>query len=215
MATTAQFCASWRNALRVFRPADTTRALLIFKAAAAIGSRLHVLIGSSTDTADQDIIQYHGTQATLCTVAAAGVITKPAGGVTITRTVGSFITDGWQVGDIGIGIGNTTIADDKTLTITGVAALTLTFTESVTVEALPITAILYRVSQISRHKVPLNAGNTNAISNVDLLKDNNAAVDSTPNRYMTFGPNDALIMAMAATITAAKYVSVTAEGGDY
>lgn len=62
------------------------------------GQRVFDVVVSSTDSAANALILWDATQMTL--YANMGVAaTTATSNATVTRTVGSFITDGWQVGD--------------------------------------------------------------------------------------------------------------------
>lgn len=66
-------------------------------------------------------------------------------------------------------------------------------------------------------QVPLGAGNTNAVPSVDLM--NAVAMPHLPTdndgqHYLLLGAGEVLQVAMAATVTAAKTVHISAQGGD-
>ena len=213
------FVSKWRSQPKTLRPADASACAVSFLAGAN-GSRVHAMNISSSDTSARDVIQFHGVATTLAS--ACGTV-QYATTTTLSRTVGSFVTDGWVVGDRMIPIGSTTRSNDNQRTITAVTATLLTFTETVTTETIPSNAILYKATQITQHNIPVTAGYLNTAKSVDGLLDNNASVDPAPNRYMTLGglvsgfnvAPDAIIVAMASTITAAKQVDITTYCGDY
>jgi hypothetical protein len=67
----------------------------------------------------------------------SGVITAVGAANDYTRTVGSFVTDGYKTGDIVLGKGFTNSANNGIKTVLTVAALTLTVNETLVAEASP------------------------------------------------------------------------------
>jgi len=67
----------------------------------------------------------------------SGVITSVGAANDYTRTTGSFVTDGFKVGDIVHGAGFTNSANNGMKTVSAVAALTLTVNETLVAEASP------------------------------------------------------------------------------
>lgn len=176
------------------------------------GFSLIELVASSTDGTARDIILWEGevltTQETTNTGTMATTATTNG---TITRASGSFITDGWKIGDGGMIFtpDNTAQAatgiDGIKFVITAVAAGTITVSGTPYAANAGLTAgtRLVRVSQLARHTIAINAGNTTTSSgtpNVNLL---NQSMDYTYNKFdRKFGPTSMLIGGMQANVSA-------------
>ena len=184
--------------------------------AGASGSRVHGVAVASTDSGASTMILYHAQRMTLQSAMGTGALTDSTD--TCTRTSGSFITDGWLVGDRLFVHGPTPLANTFFVTLTGVAALTLTFTGSTvdTAENLPSGAILYRLAQLHLTTLAANAGNAASTDALDMLITDWPAADATPDRYLTLGANDALVFSVGTAVGASPdRVDITCWGGDY
>lgn len=210
MSVYPTYTGSYRTEVKSLRPADASNPLQVFKAG-ALGSRVHAVNIAGNDTSARDLQLYYGKKMTL--QSAMGTTSWTSG--TITRSSGSFLTDGWAVGDTVIPIGSTTRANDKLLTVTAVVAGTLTFSETQSAESFASGGVLYRGARLTTHNVPITAGYLNSTPSVDGLRDNCGVIDASPNRYLTMGPDDILAAVMGATITSAKQIDVATFAGDY
>lgn len=167
-------------------------------------SRLLDATVSSTDATNRDMIVWKGRVATRQDTALTGAMTITATN-TINRTAGSFITDGWRVGDTGMlfaPVASAANASDGLLVIvTGVTALALTCNTPValTNESLVAGTRVCEIAQLFMTQIPANAGNTNAIPNVTLL---NSTMDSAQDKTG--------MMIEADTIMALSIVSAVA-----
>lgn len=175
------------------------------------------LTASSTDVS-KDIILYHGDILTTQDVTNTGAMTTTTS--TIPRTNGSFITDGWKVGDLVMTFAPFNAAPNVAMDgvlgiITTVAALTLT------VNGTPFAALtlaagtrIVRVSPYVRVNVPANSGTNGTLPNVLLL---GSSVDSTATPLeRKFGPTEMLIGAMQASVGALPaYVSIVGQLARY
>jgi len=180
------------------------------------------LIAASTDSADKDFLIYNGKILTTQDTTNTGNLTV-SGQNTLSRAAGSFISDGWTVGDdvmifTAQGTAQVTTGIDGVLcTITAVTAGALTFSGTPLASGtnvLTAASRVFRVTQLMKRKVPLNSGNTNAIANISILFD--ATTDGT--RVTTerkLGANDALIAAAASAVTAATKIQLTAQIARY
>lgn len=67
--------------------------------------------------------------------------------------------------------------------------------------------------------IPINAGNTNAVPNVNLFANTGQiiglALDSNGNPYLDLKASDVLYIAALTTVTTAKVISAIAYGGDF
>lgn len=167
------------------------------------GQRIIDGIVSSTDGTARSVCFYVGKQATL--YANMGVVTITATNA-LNRTVGSFVTDGYKVGDICMFFGSTSAANDgiQGLLVTGVTATVLTFNGALlTNETMAAGFRVFRVALRTRKGVPLNAGNADAAPPVPFFGGTqDPSTPSQPDAGWSLGADDALIVAMAAAVSA-------------
>ena len=135
---------------------------------------------------------------------------------TITRTTGSFITDGWLVGD-SVGLRNTAnVAAVDNAQITAVSATTLTFAASTfTAETPPATAEFWRLHLLATSTLASGAGSTAGTAALDLFTDSKPFMDASPNRALAIGPGSGFFAALLSTLPANGYVDITPLPGDY
>lgn len=211
-----------RPAPATFVAGNTTVAKVLidaFPAAAASGNlpsyyggcTMIDCVASSSDGSNKDVLLYTGTIATTQSSGATGAMTTTTS--TIPRTTGSFITDGWLVGDLVMtfspfGTAPNAAMDGILGVVTTVAALTLT------VNGTPFAALtlatgtrIVKVTPHLRQTVAATAGTASGIASQGLLA---AATDgSTLKTEMKFGPNNMLIAAMQSAVSALPaYVSI-------
>ena len=137
---------------------------------------------------------------------------------TITRTTGSFVTDGWLIGDRMWVHAPTTLANGFFVTLTGVVALTLTFATATvnTAENFPTGAIIYRLAQMHLTTLAANAGNAASTNALDMIITDWPIADVTPDRYLTLGANDGLVFSVGTAVGASPdRIDITVWGGDY
>lgn len=176
------------------------------------GGRVLELIASSSDAANKDVLFYPGFEATLASAMGTIGITATTNS-TITRTIGSFITDGWRSGDLAMGFGATNAGNNGTVPIlTGVAAQTLTFngTAALPTAEVPSAATfrLFRLGSPTRATIALGSGVNSGIPNVQLV---GSPCDSSLDKTgIWLGANSVLIAAMQAAVSALPaWVSIT------
>jgi len=176
------------------------------------------LTASSTDAASKDVYIYLGRIFTTQETTATGAMTTTTS--TIPRTNGSFITDGWLVGDLvmtfaPVGTAPNASMDGVLGVVTTVAALTLT------VNGTPFAALtlaagtrIVKVSPLFRAPVAASSGTNGTAPNV-LFQGN--ALDSTATPLeRKLGTTDMLIGAMQAAVAALPaYVSFTGQVARY
>jgi len=175
------------------------------------------LTATSSDVA-KDVILYEGVVTTTQETTATGAMTTTAS--TITRTNGTFITDGYKVGDnvmIFAPEGTTPNAavDGILATLTTVVALTLT------ANGTPFGALtlatgsrVVRVANLFRATVAASSGTTASAPNVKLL--GNAQDQSAILAEKKLGATDMLIIAMQAAVGALPaYVSIAGQVARY
>jgi hypothetical protein len=219
MADKPTFIGSYRNQITQLIPNFATRPRIIWSPGSN-GSRLHAITLATNEDADTDIQFYLGEKLTAQADMGTGSFVDNGGSADeITRTSGSFITDGWRVGNRLVVQGATTVANDVEVIITGVTATTLTLStgggDVDTAEDLPTGAGLYRVTKLGYQDLPLGSGEP-SVDPVNVL---NAAewpfLDESPDRYLTIGPDTYLLAATVNTLDTGEVVDINCFGGDY
>ncbi len=219
MADSPIFIGSWRVENTVLIAAhSTTLALPIFTAGSS-GSRVHGISLAATDSGANTALLYYAKRMTLESEMTVGAFVDNGGSPdTITRTAGSFVTDGWLVGDRLLISGPTTLANSFFVTVTVVAALTLSFVTATvdTAENFPTGAVMWRLSQLHLTTLAANAGNAASTDALDMLITDWPIADITPDRYIILGANDSLAMSVGTAVGASPdRIDISTFGGDY
>lgn len=167
------------------------------------------LTATSTDSVSKDVILYVGTILTTHDSTATGDITTATQN-TLNRVNGSWITDGFQVGDLVMVFAPSGAAqvvtgiDGLPLIVTGVTATALTFNGTplaAGTNTLTAGSRIVAVADKSRVTVPANAGNSSAIPNARLLA--NPTFDaSVVTTELKLGARNMLIAAMQSAVSA-------------
>ena len=219
MAASPIFVGTWRVENTVLIAAHSTTLALIGWTAGSSGARVHGIGVANTDGGGNTAILYYAKRMTLESNMTVGAFVDNGGSPdTITRTAGSFVTDGWLVGDRLLVSGPTTFANSFFVTVTVVAALTLSFvTASVdTAENFPDGAIIWRLSQLHLTTLAANAGNAASTDALDMLISDWPIADVSPDRYITIEGNDGLAFSVGTAVGAAPdRVDISVFGGDY
>lgn len=219
MATRPIYVGSWRNECTVLIASHSTAVALPIWTAGSSGSRVHAISVAAADSGASTAILYYAKQMTLASAMGTGAIVDNGGSPdTITRDAGSFVTDGWLVGHRLLVADPTTLANAFFVTLTVVAALTLTFVTNTvdTAENLPSTAILYRLCQLHLTTLAANAGNAASTDALDMLITDFPIADVSPDRYLILEGDDALAMSVGTAVGAAPdRVDIMVTGGDY
>ena len=216
MATRPIYVGSWDTQITSLIAAHSTTVAMPIWQGGSSGSRVHGISAVATDSGASTAILYYAERMTLQSAMGTGAHVDD--GDTITRTSGSFVTDGWLVGDRFFVSGNTTLLNGFFATLTTVAALTLTFAtgSTNTAENLPTGAIIWRLSQLHLTTMAANAGNAASTDALDMLITDFPIADVTPDRYLTLGPNDGLALSVGTAIGASPdRLDITVFGGDY
>lgn len=201
-----------------FTAANTTIAKIVFEpqvSAAAAGndpafyggSTILDLTVSSTDSANKDMDVWQGKILTTQSAGATGTLSITTQNV-LNRTTGSWITDGFQVGDevmlftpYGTAQAATGI-DGIVGIVTAVTALTMTVNGTPWTNNAGLTAgtRVMAVSRLFRTSIPLSSGAVAGTRNVSLI---NNANDSAQTQYeLKIGSDSVLIAAMVAAVSA-------------
>lgn len=171
---------------------------------------------SSSDVSAKNLNMFVGDELTIGSNMGTVAFTATTN-ATITRTTGSFITDGWMVGEKLMAFNSTGAANNgKPVSITAVTATTLTLSgvSAISVAgAQDATLRLFAVSQRTQINVTAGAG-TNGTSTPIKLIGNNQDMSSSP--VIQLGATNVLICSMAAAISALPAsVDVSATVGYY
>lgn len=168
---------------------------------------------SSTDGTARDVLFYIGECLTTQDAAATGVLALTTSSAT--RAAGSFVADGWRIGDslmlfgppTANNIGSATQSNVGLLAqVTAVSALALTVagTPFAADAALPSGARLFRVGLRTRRAVAANAGSLAATPPVALLGGTqDPATAALPDAGWELGWPNALIVAAVTAVSAA------------
>lgn len=235
MSQDPQFVAEYRDAIMQITDQHGTRPRLVCKGGAAVaysssdptvyregGSRIHALSATTNDTANNTCLLGKARSRTLVADMGTASIATTS---TITRSSGSFVTDGFLVGQrIAIlptaaesGANLTTAANGQICVLTAVAATTLTVSGTpLVVETILAGFAIYQLTQLGVTSVPLNSGFASGVPAVSLLSPSVMPwVDDTPNRFMTLGPNEWLWAAAGTALGAGEVMDISAMLGDY
>ena len=181
------------------------------------GQRAYDITVASTDAVANALIVWEGTQR--CLYANMGVVaTTATTNATITRTVGSFITDGFAVGDSVMPFGAVATASNGSPGIvTGVTATALTFSGIPTGWSANTEGAGFRLLRVTRRNpvaIPANAGIATAVStlnnNIQVI---GTSTDSTRDPYgIELGSNSVLLCALYQAVSALPaQIQVTAK----
>lgn len=217
MATTPIFTGAPRSPLTQFNSSYGTRFRPLCTAGSS-GSRIEQLIIASTDAGANTLQLGAAHLLTSGQNMGSGLFVDGGGGSdTITRSSGSFVTDGWVVGDRLALLGSTTLANDFFAILTAVASGTLTFaTGTVSVaEALAASTGLYRLGFLGQLAVAITAGSSTTAAVSGLSPTLIPSIDPSPDRNLRLGPNVVLMGAVGTILGASETIDVTSVVADY
>lgn len=219
MATAPIFVDTFRTTGSVLIASHSTTIAVRGFLAGSSGSRVHAISVAATDAGANTLLVYYADALTLESNMGTGAFVDNGGSAdTITRGSGSFITDGWLVGDRLWVHAPTTLLNGFFVTVTVVAALTLSFAtgSTNTAENFPTGAIIYRLTQLHLTTLAANAGNAASTDALDALSGDFPAVDATPDRYITMGALDALVFSVGTAVGAdPDRIDIFCAGADY
>lgn len=170
------------------------------------GCTLLDLMATSTDGTARDVQLYKGTVQTIVGASTGACTTTTS---TIPRSSGSFIADGWLVGDqvmvfAPVGTAPHAAVDGILGVITSVAALTLTLSGTpIAALALATGTRICKVTPKFRATIAANSGTTNALPAIPLLNHANDASKVAENDHqLPLGINNLLIASMPVAVSA-------------
>jgi hypothetical protein len=157
---------------------------------------------ASTDGTNRSALIYTGRETTLY----ADMTTASTTGTNVVnRSAGSFITDGYKVGDSIMLFGCPTAGNNGLLAqVTAVAALTLTCNGTpFTNETMGAGFRVIRVSRRTQKPVPLNSGNADAVPAVALMGGSqDPSMPPQPDTGISLSAKGVLIVGMVAAVSA-------------
>lgn len=158
---------------------------------------------SSTDAANKDMLVWKARVFTRQDATNTGTMTV-TGTNTLNRTNGSFITDGWRIGEtlmlFAPVAGAANASDGFIGIVTAVTATTITLNTPTAFvnETLVAGTRVCRVAQLFTTQILANAGNTNAIANTSLV---NNTMDNSQDKIGRMLESDAIIaLSMGAAV---------------
>lgn len=181
------------------------------------GTRLHALMAMNAANAANTIRRWIGT-GILSKAADMGAVGVTAGSTpTISRTVGSFLADGWLVGDGIILEGAANRENNVASQVMAVTATTLQLSAAAitTAQAANPAISLWRGVSGPLSAIAASAGAAAATPPLDLLTDNMPITDATPNRHLILGAGTALFFSLGTGLSAGQFVDIWGIGGDY
>lgn len=218
MGTTPQFPGVPRTGQLQLLPGHATRFRPVLIAGAA-GADITAVNIASTDAAANNVQFAIGKRLTLGSdMGSANFVDGGGGDDSITRSVGSFLTDGWLVGSrLGV-LGATTLANDFFVILTGAVGGTLSFATATVAaaEALLGTTALYQMLNLWQPiQVAANAGAsvTPSVSGLDPTQA--PILDPSPDRLFRLGAAEILFARVTAALGAGETMDIAAVGADY
>ncbi|HEY4002427.1 MAG TPA: hypothetical protein VGO93_26385 [Candidatus Xenobia bacterium] len=218
MASTPQFIGTYRSSQTQLVAAHATRPRPVWTPGSN-GSRIHSInVATDDSTSGQTLTLYRATPLTLASNMGTANLVKGTPD-TITRTAGSFLTDGWIQNQRIFVLGSTTLANDVTTFLSAaVAALTLTITASTfnNSEAFPSTGKLMMASLIATISLPASSGSGTSTVPLNALNPNlMPTLLGAPDNFFMLGSADMLLAAVSTSVASNKSVDIVVEGGDY
>lgn len=189
----------------------------IMVTAGSYGSRVHAW-RSSSDSATLDTLEvFVGKKVTDQADMGVGAFVDGAGGSdTLTRTVGSFINDGWRVGEWLFVQGSGTLANDFRVQLTGVSTVTLTFATGTvdTAENMVGGGQLIRASRIASIPVPPKAGQ-NYTKTVNILNPEYIVSNYPQELFLMLQAGDIVLVRLGSSLSVGETIDLEMEYGDY
>lgn len=221
VTSTPVFEQAARYAHTIIVAAHSTRFRPIWRppASNANGSRIQKIMVATTDAGNNELQLAIGKPITLAANMGTATFVDGGGGSdTITRSAGSFVSDGWIIGERSQALDATTLANDFEALLTAVASGTLTFATATvnTGEAFAAATQIQRLVYLWRKQILANAGNAAAVAAVSMLDTTpQPALNSAPNRFLDLGPDDYLWAKVTTAMGAGETMDIAVEGRDY
>lgn len=212
-----RFIGEWRSEGSLLVAGFSTRPRKIWTPG-TYGSKIHAISICSSDAGANLVALWQMKEMTLQANMGTGAFVDGGGGAdTITRSSGSFVSDGWVVGDMIWVSGATTLANDFVVQLTAVAAGTLTFATAIvnTAENFPSGSTIYKAIRRGTYSVPANSGVTSVVAGSMLNSTNLPSVFSGSDAFILVPAGYVLAMSCGTAPATAEILSVIVEGGDY
>lgn len=219
MADSPIFIGSVRHEPVQFVPSHSTRPRPLWTPGAS-GSEIRKITIATNDSGNNKLQIGIARRLTLASAMGSGaLVDNGASADTITRSSGSFLTDGWLEGNRLLLLGATTLANDFEVILTAAAALSLTLATGGgtvnTAEGLPSTAKLCLLTWMHYLSVPLGSGLPDVVAVAGMSTTQNPSLDASPDRLITLGPNDILVGKVGTALGTGEVLDVLVEGGDF
>lgn len=217
MADKPLFIGAPRNQITTFVPGFSTRPRLIFLPG-SLGAKVTAIVVSSGDAGANTLQIALAKKLTSSADMGVGAFVDGGGGSdSITRTTGSFVTDGWRDGNRLAAQDAQTLANDFGILLTSVSALSLVFATGTVAAAENFTAntTLWQLARTWAVAVPANAGTPSAVSVSGLDTTQAPALDDKPDREIEVQNGFALFAWLGTTLVAGEVIDVSVIGGDY
>ena len=211
------FCPTWRGEATLLHSGLSTRPRRIWTPG-AYGSRVHQLFISSTDAGANVVTLWVMQRITEQSNMGTGAFVDGGGGSdTITRSSGSFVADGWEVGDLIWTDKPTTLSNGFVAQLTGVASGTLTFATATVgaAENLPTGSAIYRAVRIGTSSVAANAASGNVAGGSILNSTRIPGMFAGADGHVMLGANQVLALSAGTALATAETLGVVVGGGDW
>jgi hypothetical protein len=216
---TPQFIGTYRSSQTQLLAAHAARPRPIWTPGSN-GSRIHSINVATDDSQSSQVVTlYRATPLTLASNMGTANLVKGTPD-TITRTAGSFLTDGWIQNQRIFVLGSTTLANDVAAFLSAaVASGTLTITASTfnTSEAFPSTGKLFLASLLATISMPASSGSASGNVPLNVLNPNlMPTLFGAPDNFLVLGSSDMLVASVGPSpVTSGKSVDIIVDGGDY
>lgn len=217
MATSPLFLAQNRGEQTIFVPGFAQRPRVIYTPG-TLGSQIKGINIASTDATGTIVVEFGiARKLTLAGNMGTGAFVDGGGSDdSITRTTGSFITDGWQVGQR-VAIGEaTSLANEFDALLTTVAATSLGLPTGTVAVAENFDTATFIARYVKGWRVSVLAGSGVTLAAVSGMESADAPFfDGSPSRRLELGPNDLLLANLDTTLLTNETIDISVIGGDY
>lgn len=217
MADTPLFAGSRHSEILTLVPNFSTRPRIAFVPGTS-GAKIERINISSTDAGANNVQFYIGKKRTLASAMGTGALVDGGGSSdTITRSGGSFVTDGWLAGMQFLVAGATTVANDFKAILTAAAAGTLTFATATvdTAENLPSTAALYELIEAWYVATGAGSGLPSAAAISGMTTTALPMLSANQESGFDLQADQVLIASAVTALTGTERIGIFVDGFDY
>lgn len=210
-------CPSWRSEAVLLHSGLSTRPRRIWTPG-TYGSRVHQIAISSTDAGANVVTLWVMQRVTQQANMGTGAFVDGGGGSdTITRSSGSFVTDGWEIGDLIWVDRPTTLSNGFVAQLTNVASGTLTFATGTVgaAENLPSGSAIFRAVRIGTSSIAASAASGNVAGGNVLNSTRIPALFSGADCHLMISSSQVLALSAGTALATAETLGVVTNGGDW